>query len=177
MTKRTRGTRQESSGTRDAEGVLVITGMHRSGTSLVASLLERGGFDLGEKLLAADKGNPRGYFEDVDFYEFHREALGNRRQHLSVAEDFVFEPSASERSRAEAIVAKRRHRERWGWKDPRTALFLDFWNEQLPDARFLFLFRHPLDVLLSLVRRGDVNCMGLTEGLDAWSRYNERILE
>ncbi len=167
---------QTSGGTRDAEGVLVITGMHRSGTSLVASLLERGGLHLGENLLPADQGNPRGYYEDLDFYRFHSEALENRQQSLSIVEDFLFEPTSSERCRAKAIVAARRHRGFWGWKDPRTALFLDFWNEQLPDARFLFLFRHPLDVLLSLVRRGDVNCLGLTEGLDAWSRYNEKIL-
>lgn len=169
----------EKAGAAGAHGgkVLVITGMHRSGTSLVASLLERGGLHLGDKLLEADKGNPRGYFEDVDLYEFHREALASRQQHLSVDEGFVFEPTEAERRRAKAIVAGRSHRSSWGWKDPRTALFLDFWHEQLPDARFLFLFRHPIDVLLSLVRRGDVNCLGLTEGLDAWARYNKRILE
>ena len=165
-----------SSTSEAGDTVLVITGMHRSGTSLVAGLLEKAGLDLGEKLLAADKDNPRGYFEDVDFYEFHREALATRQSHVVVAEDFVFEPTVEERQHAETLVAKRQGGGLWGWKDPRASLFLDFWNERLPHARFLFLFRHPLDVLLSLVRRGDVNFIGLNEGIDAWVEYNERIL-
>ena len=49
--------------------------MHRSGTSLVASLLSAIGVDMGQRLLPPDKGNPRGYFEDIDFLEFQRRAL------------------------------------------------------------------------------------------------------
>ena len=43
---------------------IVVAGMHRSGTSLVAGYLQSLGVDMGARLLAADHANPRGYFED-----------------------------------------------------------------------------------------------------------------
>jgi hypothetical protein len=44
---------------------IVVTGMHRSGTSLSASILAALGVAMGEQLLPADAANPRGYFEDL----------------------------------------------------------------------------------------------------------------
>ena len=55
--------------------VLVITGMHRSGTSLIAAILREAGVHLGDQLIGADTGNIRGHFEDVDFVQFHQTVL------------------------------------------------------------------------------------------------------
>jgi exonuclease VII small subunit len=156
--------------------VLVISGMHRSGTSLVASVLREAGAHMGDRLLGPDRGNPRGHFEDVDFVEFHQRVLFARGQHVRVAPDFAFAPSEAERREAAALVAARAGRPLWGWKDPRTALLLDFWHGLVPEAAYLFVYRHPLDVLLSLVRRADVNYLGLLEAVDAWCEYNRRVL-
>jgi glycosyltransferase involved in cell wall biosynthesis/predicted O-methyltransferase YrrM len=151
--------------------------MHRSGTSLVSSLLQAGGVHVGDNLLAANHSNPRGYFEDVDFIDFHERLLSERQQHyLHVNCDFEFDPSDSETERARELVAERSKAALWGWKDPRTSLFLDFWQKQLPDARFLFLYRHPLEVMLSLLRRGEFDERhALVTGLQAWHAYNARI--
>jgi len=46
---------------------LVITGMHRSGTSLVASLFAGAGVNVGTRLIGASRGNDRGHWEDLDF--------------------------------------------------------------------------------------------------------------
>jgi hypothetical protein len=43
----------------------VVLGCGRSGTSLVAGLLADAGWHLGERLLAPNADNPRGYFEDL----------------------------------------------------------------------------------------------------------------
>ncbi len=51
---------------------VVIAGMHRSGTSLVASYLSSLGIGLGDRLLSADANNRHGYFEDADFRESSR---------------------------------------------------------------------------------------------------------
>jgi len=45
--------------------VIVITGMHRSGTSLVAALLADAGFNIANSI-PKDEHNPNGYFEDLD---------------------------------------------------------------------------------------------------------------
>jgi Sulfotransferase family len=54
---------------------LIITGMHRSGTSLTASFFQKLGVSMGEQLYAADGNNQHGYFEDLDFLEFQRQIL------------------------------------------------------------------------------------------------------
>src|SRR5262245_47709561 len=136
--------------------VIVTTGMHRSGTSLASSLLQAAGVHVGERLLAANVANPHGFFEDVDFYEFHEHLLRARGQsYLYVDDAFTFDPTADDLERARQLIGARAHRPCWGWKDPRTSLFLEFWDQQLPDASYLFVYRHPMAVLLSLLRRGE----------------------
>jgi len=156
--------------------VVVIAGMHRSGTSLVASVLREAGAHMGDRLVGPDRGNPRGHFEDADFVEFHQRALFARGQHVRVTPGFTFAPTTAERCEAEALVAARADRPLWGWKDPRTALFLAFWDTLVPGAAYVLPYRHPLDVLLSLVRRADVSYIGLLEAVDAWCEYNRQAL-
>jgi len=156
---------------------IVITGMHRSGTSLVASLFQRAGVDVGDKLHDPDASNPRGFFEDADFLRFHEDALYARGLNIFVREPLVFVPSDEEAERARELVERRQGKPLWGWKDPRTALFLHFWDGLLDDARYLFVYRHPVDVLSSLVRRRSFAAADLTSALDAWQTYNQGILD
>ncbi|HZQ06664.1 MAG TPA: sulfotransferase [Anaerolineae bacterium] len=155
---------------------LIITGMHRSGTSLVANLFDKAGVQLGAQLLAADKANPFGFFEDIDFLKFHADALHTRGQTLFVTREFSFTPTAAETQRARELIAARVSQSLWGWKDPRTSLFLDFWQDLLPNARFLFVYRHPLDVLVSLARRGEVLGLDFMVALEAWYVYNAQLV-
>lgn len=158
---------------------LVVTGMHRSGTSLTAAILASAGVDMGDHLLGADAANPRGHFEDVDLLLFHQRALAANG---ASADGFVADgnPEVPALMLAEAhdLVAARRAKGRlWGWKEPRTVLFLDFWERLLPEARFVFVFRRPWEVLDSLFRRG--NAEFLVEprlAIGVWRHYNERIL-
>ena len=55
---------------------IAIGGMHRSGTSLTASLVAAAGVHLGDELMAAGAGNPRGHFEDLEFYHLHQRIPG-----------------------------------------------------------------------------------------------------
>jgi hypothetical protein len=155
--------------------------MHRSGTSLVASVLGRCGLDLGDDLLSPDVGNPLGYFEDVSIHDLHLELLSKAGigdgftvtdDHLPIPVDDVF------RARAHDIVADRAAKPQWGWKEPRTALFLDLWAEAIPDATFLFLFRRPAAVVDSLLRRATNASVNEDPGtaLTLWRIYNERML-
>jgi hypothetical protein len=46
-----------------AAPLILVVGMHRSGTSLLGSLLQGLGVELPGELIAADHHNPEGYFE------------------------------------------------------------------------------------------------------------------
>jgi hypothetical protein len=159
---------------------LVIGGMHRSTTSLAASILADAGIHLGDDLMAAGSGNEAGHFEDNDFYLLHQRILaanGLSLEGFTCVERIDVPPTAQDE--AEALVARRRAASRpWGWKDPRTVLFLDFWAELLPEARWLFVVRPPWEVVDSLFRRGDTAFRASPRFAgDVWVAYNRRILD
>ena len=55
---------------------LIVTGMHRSGTSALAGALGVLGVDLGSNLMPANEDeNARGYFEDVELTAFNEALL------------------------------------------------------------------------------------------------------
>jgi hypothetical protein len=87
-----------------------------------------------------------------------------------VTRDFRFTPTPREASRAAEILAARAGRPLWGWKDPRTCLFLDFWKARVPQAQYLCVYRNPLDVILSLARRGEVVGFDFFNALDGMVR-------
>jgi len=158
---------------------LVVTGMHRSGTSLTAAILASTGVDMGDRLLGADAANPRGHFEDIDFLLFHQQALAaNGVSADGFVADGNPEVPALMLADAHDIVAVRRAKgQPWGWKEPRTVLFLDFWERLLPEARFVFVFRRPWEVLDSLFRRGNAEFVAEPRlAIAVWRHYNERIL-
>lgn len=169
--------------------VLCITGMHRSGTSLVASWLQQCGLtiDNGE-VIRPGLGNPRGHFEDKDFVDLHSTALGGR--HSPSKGWKIMDPSfrsfnSHERDIAHRIVSTRESgsHDTWGWKDPRTVVFMECWRRLIPNLRVLYLWRPASDVVSSLcarsslTRRKSIHHVGRAEALRLWSHYNRLVLE
>jgi glycosyltransferase involved in cell wall biosynthesis/GT2 family glycosyltransferase len=152
---------------------LIVTGMHRSGTSLVASLLSAWNVRIGD---------------DVDFLELNRRILlagtpaeeGHRDWGFTESGTFDAAQLAAHRGEAAALVASRdRAGHAWGWKDPRTSMLLDFWDDVLgSDASFLLLYRHPWEVADSMLRTGaDVFLRNPEYPARIWTEYNRRILD
>ena len=161
--------------------VLILTGMHRSGTSLTASLLQSAGVNLGTRLMGSEfgEGNPKGHYEDLDFVEFHQNVF--QSQGISIAgwttqESIQVQEQYQEKAKI-LVAAKNLSHSIWGWKDPRTTLFLDFWQEIIPEAQFIFVYRSPWEVIDSLYRRGDVPFQTNPNfALETWISYNRAIL-
>jgi cell division protein ZapA (FtsZ GTPase activity inhibitor) len=158
---------------------LVLTGMHRSGTSLLASVVRQAGIDMGASLMIAGRGNPRGHFEDLDFHGFHERFLDRRAvSPFAVPDGWSPDPTSAEVEEARELAARRSGRPVWGFKDPRTLLFLDFWDGILEEPFYLFVYRHPVEVALSLLRRGlELEVQNDPRvAIHAWTSYNERLL-
>jgi hypothetical protein len=158
----------------------IITGHHRSGTSLVASVLQSAGLEIGQNLLGPGDGNARGHFEDLHFLQFHMQVLASQGLDIS---GYIRQPRVEVqeqcRETALALVRARLQAQRaWGWKEPRTTLFLDFWKELLPDACFILLFRCPWEVIDSQFRRGDPAFQANPNlAAQVWLNYNRAILD
>jgi len=135
--------------------ILVITGMHRSGTSLVAQWLQKCGLHIGEQFLGAGIGNTDGHFEDIDFVEAHRGILrkltGNDEGLLNL--DNICMPADQQKILQTLVHQKQSAQTQWGWKDPRTCLFLDAYRELLPDAKYIVILRDYRSVVSSLLSR------------------------
>jgi GT2 family glycosyltransferase len=168
---------------------VVIAGMHRSGTSLVASYLALLGVHMGDRLLPADSRNPRGYFEDADFVELHGRILrdctaageaGHQDWGWTQSGRLDRAPLARYAGEARSLVARRAGTPGvWGWKDPRTTLLLDFWDEIL-QARALYIlpYRFPWEVADSMQRLGaDVFLRNPEWAYPIWTFYNRHLLD
>lgn len=159
---------------------LVITGMHRSATSLVASAFMDAGLDIGAELNGPGPGNWRGHFEDWDFHRFHEAALA-AAGHTAFTADSDLSATLPPQLAAQAreLIARRADLPLWGWKDPRSCLFLELWQGLLPGGRYLFLYRHPADVALSLLRR-DTDPETRHDrwlAVDSWRTHNRLLLD
>ena len=163
---------------------VIVLGMHRSGTSAIARLVQELGMNVGTNLLPATDGNVYGHFEDAAFIRFHDELI--KRQYPKRApfcEWLPVEPAQvayTAGDRVEAASIWETHRMTGGnaWKDPRTSLFLDLWMETLPDARAIVCLRHPYQVHRSLLRRGEPFLhVDYSAAITGWTIYNQRILE
>lgn len=168
-----------------SDQILIITGMHRSGTSLTAHYLSECGLHIGNNLINSDKSNPLsaydGHHEDREFRNFQKNILDKKRIYSFPTNDFRIpvQVGRDDREIALKLIKSRENISQWAWKDPRTSLFLDFWFDTIKNTKYLFLLRNPLAVVDSLIRRGtDQKILHKPIiGLRAWKVYNRQILK
>ena len=143
--------------------LVVVLGMHRSGTSAITRGLEVLGVKLGDNLYPAAIDNPKGFWEDTDFLGINEELLA----HLDYSVDRLGlidwqMPSTaiveSLELKAEKLVSERcKKNALWGFKDPRTARLLPFWQAVFErvgcDVRYVIATRNPISIVESLYKR------------------------
>ena len=129
--------------------------MHRSGTSLITHWLSECGLQLGENFLPAGVGNVDGHYEDIEFLKLHEEILNdNHLPSTGLTDEHNIDVSLYHREKLKSVIkVKNSLYPQWGWKDPRTCLFLDTYKELLPNARYLIVVRDYQSVVSSLLQR------------------------
>lgn len=133
----------------------VVLGCHRSGTSLVASLLQGLGVHIGDRLLGGSKlYNPRGHFEDRDFLDLNERILRacHGSWHMPPAHHAVMDEGRAFRREIKALVESKR-RELWGWKDPRSCMTACLYYPYLQDPHWVVVHRSADEIRASLERR------------------------
>jgi Sulfotransferase family len=162
---------------------IAITGMHRSGTSMITRALHDSGLNLvgtgAEEFIEAAEDNPEGFWENKairdcndDLLEATGGAWDNPPALPPVAADDPRVAHLAEASAA-ALAALRQH-DQWGFKDPRACLTAAYWLDLEPELRFVICVRHPIEVALSLKRR---NQNSYSLGLALWERYYAVVLD
>jgi len=163
--------------------VVCVTGMHRSGTSLTASWLQQCGLliDVGG-LIGPAAGNQLGHFEDLEMVRLQSEEIRHqlpRSQGWKVmhADYLSFTNQRADLAR-ELVDARRASFDQWGWKDPRSVLFLPSWQGLVPGLTTLIVWRPVAAVVDSLARRsrrrGSAGMrVGRLTAWRTWIAYNQ----
>lgn len=144
--------------------VLLIIGMHRSGTSATTGALQQLGVALGPKLYRGHAHiNAKGYFEHSDIADTNEEillAMGSSWDDITPRPPSWLHSEITAHHRAKLSRFVRRDfssGQLWALKDPRIARLLPMWKELLASHAFtpayLFSVRAPSSVSGSLERR------------------------
>ncbi|MDR7088691.1 glycosyltransferase [Cellvibrio fibrivorans] len=163
--------------------LIVVVGMHRSGTSAVMNALACMGVSLGDDLLPAGKDNPKGFFEDKSINDLNIEMLdviGQDWFSLSLVTDAQVEQLVNAgylEKAADLLRAKMVGHELFGFKDPRVSKLLKFWVKVFAllecETQYVLCLRHPLSVANSILKR---NKTPIRKGYLLWLSYNMAIL-
>jgi hypothetical protein len=158
-----------------------VTGMHRSGTSATARLVNLLGVPIGRRadLKPPSDVNTAGYWESNSLTAFNDRLLyylgGSWAAPPTVTPGWASTPSlASHRSWGRMVFRRVYDTQRWVWKDPRTCLTLPFWLLAL-DVRSAIVLTHrnPLEIARSLPPRYGV---GKRLAISIWERYMRTAL-
>ena len=147
--------------------LIVILGMHRSGTSAITRGLQVMGVNLGETLYGAMKEvNDKGFWEDIHINSLDVEmlsAIDSDWYHLAAIDSIDVEILHKQGyfiRAAELLRQKVCRAPIFGFKDPRLAKLLPFWKGVFShcqfDVSYIMVVRHPLSVAKSLAKRDGI---------------------
>lgn len=152
---------------------IVLLGMHRSGTSATARVLNRMGAWLGSEQNVSRR------WEHLPLQEVNERILRACGGHWSappaLEDGWTSRPEVARLAEpARRALADLTSRETFAWKDPRTCLTYPYWRPMMPAEPIVVLaYRHPREVVGSLAKRND---FGEAHTLALWERYNHSAL-
>lgn len=136
---------------------IIVLGMHRSGTSMLAEILSELGVYMG-----ADLSTNR---ESRAFQRINKRLLQDEAAHWANPKSFLsqLDDKGFVKTEARKVLNLLEHeiknygevprKQRWGWKDPRNTLTLLVWLNIFPEASVIHMIRNGIQVALSLHRR------------------------
>jgi hypothetical protein len=175
--------------TQEPRTIIVLLGMHRSGTSLTMSVLNALGVNCGDRLIPGGRGNENGFWEHGAIVAAHERLLVDLdRVWHGPKGSFALpagwlESDAAQRAKKElaAIVEQEVDRSDgsiWGFKDPRTCRLLPLWREIFDRTgtkpQYFLAVRNPTAVCASLLKK---NGMSQSRGELVWLQHNLEALE
>lgn len=164
--------------------IVVILGMHRSGTSVASRSLKVFGMNHGDNLYLTGADNAKGHWEDQDLMDLNERILGSIHQVWHSLRPIPPEAWECLASGDLMDAAKRLLEQRlsvnsnYGCKDPRMTLLLPFWDRVFSrmglDVKYVLCLRAPVDVACSLNARDGFS---LSRGICLWIGYMMTAIE
>ncbi len=163
---------------------ILILGMHRSGTSVLARICNLLGFDLGGKIMPPKSDNETGFWENEAVVSVHEQIF----ETIGASWDDMTPLPPNWRDNDEVLGLAEQLKsvcrsefgdsDKWCIKDPRSSRLLPIWIDLLDDMNVrpvaAVTFRNPLAVAESLAKR---NRLPLNHSCLAWLRHNLEAIE
>ncbi len=158
-----------------------ILGMHRSGTSALARVLNLMGLYFGGENAGTGRSseNEKGFWERRDVRMINDSILFTSNCDWDLLSGFDVpgipaDTYAGHRSAIANIVMKLDTHRPWFVKEPRLCVTFPLWRETLEQPVCIHIVRNPLEVAHSLKTR---NRIPIRVGLALWELYNTRALQ
>jgi len=156
---------------------VIITGMHRTGTSMLAGALGICGLDIGTNFRPEPHPcNPKGYFEDLMFRKLNLKLMrkaGIGPGSFVLPEYFQIKNGKFSTQRIAEFIRTWDRGHPVGWKDPRACLTLGIWKKFIPDLKVITISRPAIEIANSLkTRRPDWT---IEFGLKVTNRYLDNL--
>lgn len=154
---------------------IIVLGMHKSGTTLIARTLHESGVYMGDFSAGENYANCK--YENTSAVEINKSLLRAEKLHSTATVGPLSSISKIEPKISSFVEEMNRIQVPWGVKDPRLCLTYDVWRRFLPPHKVIFIFRSPERVLEHYTRgstKTRLNKMrkdGLA-ALRAWYLYN-----
>jgi len=152
---------------------VIVLGMHRSGTSLTAGILEKLGIHMGDNLSRQSKFNVFGHLEDKET-RLINETILKESGGTWYNPPFKIFLSNEVKKKLKHILDSRSGY--WGWKDPRTALTIHAYASLLVNPYFVVCLRDPAHIAHSLEQRGGDNDPSFEDGIRLSLVYYQKII-
>ena len=145
----------------DKPKIILILGMHRSGTSLVAQMVAKWGAYMGDDLMQANEYNKEGYWEYNPLVQLNDKILnylGNTWYTPPFSINLSLLINVFGKEAYQLIDKMDKHNTTWCWKDPRMVSLLPFWEKIFSDREIVLIncIRSPLAVANSLLYRNNM---------------------
>lgn len=167
--------------------IVLVLGMHKSGTTLLSTILHNSGVNMGEgfEVGTYDTGNQ---FERAEMLDINMRLLNtNDDQTLKLSAPSHWDVNDDIRAEIQQLIAICENRysgknggKSWGMKDPRTALTYDVWKSELPAHKLVAIYRPPEQIWARYRWRGwrrrYVNLYWAWLFLNRWYEHNQGML-
>ena len=160
---------------------IIVLGMHRSGTSTLARILNLMGCYFGSEDVSAGvaEDNPKGFWERIDVIDINDRILKSAGGAWWDVANLDLGSVKAEDERAfdkhiRNIVLKLDANRPWFIKDPRLCVTLPFWTRALERPLFIWVQRSPVAIARSLNKRDG---LPIEYGLALWEFYVRSVFD
>jgi len=158
--------------------LVLVLGMHRSGTSTLMGILNKMGLPIGDNLMPPTNANPKGYFENMDFVHGNESILRNCNSSWDNVKK-IFNSDVLMTSQNKSIVnfllEKYKNYEVFGVKDPRVCVLLPLYEKVCEEKNIelikIYTERDKNSVIKSITKRDGFSISKVDEMIEYYKKF------